>query len=123
MKGKKNMMPYLVHWLIASLALMLTAYFVPGFRVEGFAAALLASVIIGFVNIFIWPVLAILTLPLTVLTFGLFLLIVNGIALKIAAALTPGFAINGFLPAVIGSMVLTVVGWLMRFVIFGGYVR
>ncbi len=115
------MMPYLIHWLMASLALMLTAYFVPGFQIQGFTSALIAAVMIGFVNIFIWPVLAILTLPLTVVTFGLFLLIVNGIALKIAAALTPGFAINGFMPAIIGSIVLSIVGWLMRFVVFGGH--
>ncbi len=111
-------MPYVVHWLIASLALMLTAYLVPGFQVHGFVAALIASCVIGFVNIFIWPVLAILTLPFTIFTFGLFLLVVNGLALKIAAALSPGFTINGFLPAIIGSVVLTIVGWLMRFVIF-----
>ena len=115
------MMPYLIHWLMASLALMLTAYLVPGFQIQGFTSALIAAVMIGFVNIFIWPVLAILTLPLTVVTFGLFLLIVNGIALKIAAALTPGFAINGFMPAIIGSIVLSIVGWLMRFVVFGGH--
>ena len=112
------MMPYLVHWFIASLALILTAYFVPGFQVQGLLSAMMASVVIGFVNIFIWPVLAILTLPLTVLTFGLFLLVVNGLALKIAAALTPGFSISGFMPAIIGSIVLTLIGWLMRFVIF-----
>lgn len=112
------MMPYLVHWLIASLALILTAYFVPGFHVQGFISALIASAVIGFVNIFIWPVLAILTFPLTLVTFGLFLFIVNGISLKIAAALSPGFSINGFWPAVIGSVVLTLIGWLMRYVIF-----
>ncbi len=116
------MAPYLLHWLLASAALMITAYLVPGFRVDGFFAALIASVVIGVVNVFVWPVLAVFTLPLTVLTFGLFLLIVNGIALKIAAALTPGFTIQGFMPAVIGSVVLTIVGWLIRFVVFGGNV-
>ena len=116
------MAPYLLHWFLASVALMITAYLVPGFRVDGFFAALIAAVVIGVVNVFVWPVLAVLTLPLTFLTFGLFLLIVNGIALKIAAALTPGFAINGFMPAVIGSVVLTIVGWLIRFVVYGGAV-
>jgi putative membrane protein len=116
------MAPYLLHWFLASVALMITAYLVPGFRVDGFFAALIAAVVIGVVNVFVWPVLAVLTLPLTFLTFGLFLLIVNGIALKIAAALTPGFAINGFMPAVIGSIVLTIVGWLIRFVVYGGAV-
>ncbi len=120
--GFLSMAPYLLHWFLASVALMITAYFVPGFRVDGFFAALIASVMIGVVNVFVWPVLAVLTLPLTLLTFGLFLLIVNGIALKIAAALTPGFAINGFMPAVIGSVILTMVGWLIRFVVYGGAV-
>lgn len=112
-------MAYLLHWLLASLAIGLTAYLVPGFKVSGFFSALLAAVMIGFVNIFIWPLLALLTLPLTIVTFGLFLFIVNAVALKIAAALTPGFAIIGFGPAIIGSIVLTLIGWLMRFVVFG----
>lgn len=112
------MQPYLVHWLLASMALAITAYVVPGFRIENFVAALLAALIVGFVNMFIWPVIAVLTLPLTVVTFGLFLFVVNGIALKIAAAITPGFTIDGFLPAIIGSIVLAVVGWLVRFVVY-----
>ena len=115
------MSAYLVHWLLASVALMLTAYFVPGFRVQGFGAALIASVVIGLVNIFIWPILVVLTLPLTAVTFGFFLLIVNGVALKIAAALTPGFSIQGFLPAVLGSVVLTVIGWIVRYASFSGH--
>jgi putative membrane protein len=109
---------YLLHWLMATIALLLTAYFVPGFQINSFVAALIAAVVIGFVNMFIWPVITILTLPLTFFTFGLFLLIVNGISLKIAAALTPGFSIDGFLPAVLGSIVLAFVGWLVRFVVF-----
>lgn len=114
------MMPYLLHWLMASVALMLTAYFVPGFYVQGFGAALIAAVVVGFVNMFIWPVLMVLTLPLTVVTFGLFLFVVNGLALKIAAALTPGFEIVGLWPAVFGSVVLTIIGWFIRFVVYGG---
>ena len=116
------MMPYLIHWLMASVALMLTAYFVPGFQIHSFASALIAAVVIGLVNVFIWPVLMVLTLPLTVLSFGLFLLVVNGLALKIAAAFTPGFSIVGFMPAIIGSVVLTLIGWLVRFAVFGGHV-
>ncbi len=112
-------MSYILHWVLASMAIMLTAYVVPGFKINSFLAALLAALVIGFVNMFIWPVLALLTFPLTILTFGLFLLIVNGIAIKIAAALTPGFSIEGFGPAIIGSIVLTLIGWLVRFVVFG----
>lgn len=114
-------MHLLVHWLIATVAVLLTAYFVPGFKVSSFGAAMVAAVVIGFVNMIIWPVLAFLTLPLTILTLGLFLLVVNGISLKIAAALSPGFEINGFMPAVLGSLVLTFIGWLIRFVLFNSY--
>lgn len=112
--------PYLLHWIVASVAVMITAYIVPGFHVKSIFAALLAAVIIGFVNIVIWPILAVLTLPLTLLTFGLFLLVVNGMALKIAAGLTPGFSIDGFFPAIVGSIVLALVGWLMRYLVFSG---
>lgn len=111
-------MIYLVHWLAATLSIMLTAYLVPGMDVKGFIPALFASIVIGIVNVLVWPVLVVLTLPLTILTFGLFLFIVNGFALKIAAALSPGFMIQGFLPAVIGSVVLTLVGAVIRFIFF-----
>ena len=114
------MTPYLVHWLVATVALMLTAYIVPGFRISSFGAAMIAAVVVGFVNMFIWPILAFFTIPLTVVTFGLFLLVVNGFSLKIAAALSPGFNIDGFLPAIIGSIVLSLVGWLVRLVVFSG---
>src|SRR5690349_13091902 len=109
---------YLVHWILASLVVMMTAYVVPGIKVDNFIAALFASLTIALVNIFVWPVLAVLTLPLTVLTFGLFLFVVNGLALKIAAAITPGFRIDGLMPAILGSIVLTVLGWAVRFLVF-----
>lgn len=111
-------MSYLVHWLLAALVLMATAYLVPGIQIKSFVGALVAAVIIGAVNMVIWPILAFLTFPLTIVTFGLFLLVVNGICLKLSAALTPGFTINGFMPAVIGSIVMTVLGWLVRFIAF-----
>lgn len=106
---------YLVHWLTSSLVVMLVAYIVPGIRIQNFVAALLAALVIGVVNAIVWPVLVFLTLPLTVVSFGLFLFVVNGLALKISAALTPGFTIRGFMPAMIGSVALAVIGWLVRF--------
>lgn len=115
------MSEYLLHWLLATAALLLTAYVVPGFKISSFGAAMIAALVVGFVNMFIWPVLAFFTFPLTIITFGLFLLVVNGISLKIAAALSPGFSIDGFLPAIIGSIVLSIVGWLVRFVVFSGH--
>ena len=108
------MLAILVHWLISTVILIITAYLIPGFRVKSFGAALFAAVIVGIVNAIVWPVLVFLTLPLTLLTFGLFLFVVNGIALKIAAGLTPGFQIVGLMPAILGSVVMSLVGWLIR---------
>ncbi len=107
---------YLIHWLVAALCLGITAYIVPGFTISNIFAALIAALVMGLLNIIVWPVLAILTLPLTIVTFGLFLFVVNALVLKFGASLVPGFSINGFLPAIVGAFVLTLVGWLARFV-------
>ncbi len=107
---------YVSQWLISSLAVIAMAQVVPGITVQNFAAALVAALVIGVVNMVVWPVMVFLTIPLTVLSFGLFLFVVNGLALKLSAALTPGFTIDGFLPAILGSIVLSLIGWLVRFV-------
>jgi putative membrane protein len=106
----------LLHWLLASLILMVVSYAVPGIRVESFMAALWGSLTIGFINVLIWPLLVLVTLPLTIVTFGLFLFVINGFALMLAAAISPGFEIIGLWPAILGSLLLTILGWLVRFV-------
>lgn len=111
------MLYYLVHWLLASLCILATARFVPGFTITNFGSAMLAAVVIGFLNITVWPVLAILTFPLTIVTFGLFLFVLNALVLKLGAGLVPGFTINGFTPALIGSLVLMFLGWLVRYLL------
>jgi putative membrane protein len=110
------MMTYLIHWIVAALCLCVTAYLVPGFNISNVFAALIAALVVGFLNIVLWPILAILTLPLTIVTFGLFLFVINALVLKFGAALVPGFSIDGFFPAIVGAIVLTLVGWLARFV-------
>ncbi len=110
------MMTYLIHWLIAALCLGVTAYIVPGFNISNIFAALIAAIVVGFLNIVLWPILTLLTLPLTIVTFGLFLFVINALVLKFGAALVPGFSIDGFFPAFVGAIVLTLVGWLARFV-------
>ena len=112
---------YLTHWLVATFSVMIMAYVVPGIRIDGFVSALLSALVIGIVNSLVWPVLVFLTLPLTVITFGLFLFVVNGLALKISAAITPGFKINGLLPAILGAIVLSIIGWMIRFVFYHGH--
>ncbi|MEA5505666.1 phage holin family protein [Halotia wernerae UHCC 0503] len=102
---------FLLTWLATAVALLITANIVPGFYVKNFVAALVAAVVIGLVNAFIRPILAILTFPITLLTLGLFTLVINALTLWLASALTPGygFEIQGFLPALLGSIVLVIV--------------
>ena len=108
---------FLLTWLVTAISLMITAYIVPGFIVSSFFAALIAAVILGLVNAIVKPLLVLLTLPLTILTLGLFLFIINAITIWLAGLLTPGFAVVGFLPALVGSIVLTVVTSVINFVL------
>jgi putative membrane protein len=108
------MIYYLIHWFVSALALMTTAYLVRGFQVDSFLAALMAAIVIGIANVFIWPVLIFLTLPLNVLTLGLFTFVVNGIVLKICAAAMPGFSIKSWGSAIFGAIILSVVGMLLH---------
>lgn len=107
----------LLHWIVSALALLATAYMVPGFKVSGFVAALIAAVVVGIGNAILWPLLAFLTLPLTILTFGLFLFVVNGIVIKICAAIVPGFEVTTWTAAIIGAIVLTIFSAVFRWFI------
>jgi putative membrane protein len=100
---------FLLTWLLAAVSLVITAYLVPGFVINSFIAALIAAVMLGLVNAIIKPILVLLTLPITIVSLGLFLFVVNAITIWLAGYLTPGFDVNGFIPALIGSIVLTIV--------------
>ena len=95
--------------LINASALILTAYLVPGFGVPNFATAILAAIVLGVVNTFIKPVLMLLAAPLTILTLGLFSFVVNAIMLWIVAYIVPGLTIDGWMPAILGAIVLSVI--------------
>ena len=111
-------MHYLAHivavWLVGALALWMAAEIVPGMEVRGFGAALMATIVIAIVNGTVGPVLKFLTFPLTLLTLGLFLLVIDAFLLKLASLFTPGFRVRGFLSAVVGSVVLTFLTWILR---------
>src|SRR5204863_9586303 len=107
----------LVNWLLSALSLVIVANFVPGFQVDGFSAALIAALVIGFVNGTLGFLLKIVTFPLTILTLGIFWLIINALMLKVAAAFVPGFRIDGFLPAFLGAIVLSLVNMALRFML------
>ena len=112
------MVHLLVNWLISALALWLVAQMISGIEVRSFGTALLATVVIAIVNALIgWP-LRVLAFPLTLLTLGLFLLVLNAFLLKLASLFVPGFAVKGFLPAFFGSIVLTVIGYVLRHMVF-----
>lgn len=104
----------LVTWLLSALSLLIVAYVLKGFELSGIGAALIAAVVIGLVNGTIGFFLKVVTLPLTILTLGLFWWVINALMLKLAAAVVPGFKINGFLPALVGALVLSVVNLLLR---------
>jgi putative membrane protein len=108
----------LINWLLSALALWIVAQIIPGIVVRSYGTALIATVVIAIVNTIVgWP-LRILTIPLTLLTLGLFWLILNAFLLKLASVFTPGFAVQGFLPAFLGSIVLTIVGFILRRMVF-----
>lgn len=95
--------------IINSIALLLTAYLVPGFVLETYTAAGVAAVVIGVINTFIKPIVKIITLPITFLTLGLFALVLNIVFLYAASYITPGFTIETVFAAVIGSIVLSLI--------------
>ncbi|MEX0270795.1 phage holin family protein [Leptolyngbyaceae cyanobacterium UHCC 1019] len=111
------MLNFILTWLAAALSIFLTAQFVPGFKVDSFTAALIGAVVLGFVNAIVRPLLVLFTLPFTILTLGLFLFVVNAIAFWIVASLTPGLSVSGFFPAFLGAIVLSVVSWLVNWVL------
>ena len=110
-------MGMIVNWLLSALSLLIVAHFVRGFEVSGFVTALIASIVIGLINATLGLFLKIITFPLSLLTLGIFWMVINALMLKVAAALVPGFFIRGFLPAFIGAIVLTIVNLVLRAVV------
>src|SRR5260370_13649779 len=104
----------LINWLLSALSLVIVADVVRGCRMSGFGAALIAAIVIGLVNGTIGFLLKIVTFPLTVLTLGLFWLVINAMMLMLASAFVPGFKIDGFLPAFFGAIVLSLVNMGLR---------
>jgi len=108
----------IVGWLVSALALWLVAQIISGVEVRDFGAALVATIVIAIVNATIGPVLKFLAFPLTILTLGLFLLVINAFLLKLASMFTPGFRVRGFLSAILGSLVLTILSAILRRLVF-----
>jgi putative membrane protein len=97
----------IVHWIVSALLLVLVDHFVAGITIDGFGHALLAALVLGVLNTVVRPLLILLTLPITILTLGLFLFVVNALVFALAAELVPGFRIASFDAALIGTLLLT----------------
>jgi putative membrane protein len=110
-------MRLLLNWVLSALAVWIVAQIVPGIQVNGAVAALIAALAIGFINATIGFVLKIVTLPLTLLTLGLFWFVINALMLELASALVPGFHVRGFLAAFIGAIVLSLVNLLLKAIV------
>lgn len=103
----------LLVWLINTVALIAVAYLMPSITVSSFGAALLAALILGFVNAVVRPVLILLTLPVTVLTLGLFIFVLNGLLFWAVGSWLEGFTVGGFWAAVFGAILFSIVSWLL----------
>ena len=104
----------IIHFVIIAATFLLLANVVPGFHVAGWGSALLAALVFGLVNAILGPILTILSFPLILVTLGLFWFVVNAILLIVVAFIVPGFSFNGFMPALIGSIVLAAVNLLWK---------
>lgn len=104
-------MGFILQWLVSGLAVIVTAYLLPGVQVENFFAALVTALVLGLVNAFLRPVLILLTLPLNILTLGLFTLVINALLVMLAATIVPGFSVQGFWSALLFGIVLAVISF------------
>ena len=105
---------WIIHWILSGVALLIVANVLPGIQVEGFGAALIAALVIGFVSATVGLILKIILLPFILLSLGLVYFLINGLMLKLASEVVPGFRVNGCLPAVLGSVLLTIVDFLLN---------
>lgn len=104
------MFKLLIHWLLSAVTLMVIAHFVPGFHVANLQAALIAALVIGLLNATLGFLLKIITFPITIITLGLFLLVINALMIMLASHIVTGFHVTGWIPALIGAVALALVG-------------
>jgi putative membrane protein len=117
----ENRLRHLINWLLSALAVWIVSRLVPGFHVTSIPAALIAALVIGLVNATLGVVIKIVTLPLTILTLGIFWFVVNALMLELASAMVPGFRIDAFASAFWGAIVLSLVNMLFRWLAGTGH--
>ena len=104
----------LIRWLTTTAAIVATAYLLDGIHVSGFFSAVFAAAVLGILNAFFRPIALLLTLPINILSLGLFTFIINALMLKMASGLIPGFNVYGFWTAIFGSLLISVISWLLN---------
>jgi putative membrane protein len=112
-------MRFLARLVLNGLAIIIAAWLLPGIHITSPLSALVAGVILGFVNAIVRPVLFFLTLPLTLLTLGLFIFILNALCFALTAWLVPGFSVDGFFSAIFGALLVSVVSWILNGLVVG----
>jgi putative membrane protein len=112
-------MTLLLTWLINALALLIITYLVPSIHIRGFGTALIVAVVLGLINAIVRPVLIIFTLPVTIVTLGLFIFVVNALCFWLCSSLLKGFEVSGFWSAFFGSILYSIVSWLLSALVFG----
>lgn len=107
-------MKIIIHWIILTLAVLATPYVVHGIHVSGLLTAVVVAAILGFINTVIKPIVTILTLPINIVTLGLFSVVLNGLFFWFVATIVAGFSIDTFMAAIWGSLVFSILNWLMN---------
>lgn len=102
-------MKLFIHWVISAIAIGVAAYLIPGVHVTTILAALILAVVLGIINIFFKPIVTLITLPINILTLGIFSLVVNALLIMLAGMIVPGFTVDGFWPAFFFAIVLSLV--------------
>jgi len=111
--NKENMNGILLRWLISTISFLVAAYLISGIHVGGFFSAFFAAAILGILNAFFRPVVLILTLPINILSLGLFTFVINALLLMMVSGIIAGFSVDGFWWALLGSLLISLVSWLL----------
>ena len=111
------MIGFIIRWAVVSLGLWVAAHIVPGVEVLSWKSLLAAALILGIVNAIVRPILIVLTLPITIVTLGLFLLVINGLMIKLVTVFLHGFIVHGLLSAILCAVVVSLTSWVMSWVV------
>jgi len=106
-------MKLLIVWILNAIALLAVAYLLPSIEVSGFVSALVAAAVIALVNVLIRPLLILLTLPVTILTLGLFILVINGLLFYLVGEILEGFQVQSLLAGIVGAILYSIISWLL----------